>query len=105
MSDDFFDLIVWYDPNGEIHGFQLCYDKGGRERALTWTRGNDGCAHTSIDTGEAGPTANRTPVLGDDQHFADDLVRGEFAVRGSALPMDIRTLVLGHIDGYVLRGR
>jgi hypothetical protein len=37
MADDYFDLIVWYEPDGGVHGFQLCYDKPGRERALTWT--------------------------------------------------------------------
>jgi hypothetical protein len=33
FSDGDFDLIVWY-AGGEIAGFQLCYDKGRRERAL-----------------------------------------------------------------------
>ena len=36
LSDDFFDLIVWYRPDDTIHGFQLCYDKPYWERALTW---------------------------------------------------------------------
>ena len=25
--DDYFDLIIWYDNNHQIEGFQLCYDK------------------------------------------------------------------------------
>ena len=25
MADDYFDLIVWYEPSGAgVHGFQLC---------------------------------------------------------------------------------
>ena len=35
ISDDYFDFIVWYETDVQIYGFQLCYDKSGRERALT----------------------------------------------------------------------
>ena len=34
IADEYFDLIVWYEDDQTIHGFQLCYDKPGRERAL-----------------------------------------------------------------------
>jgi len=27
ISDDYFDLIVWYDRKDMVHGFQLCYGK------------------------------------------------------------------------------
>ena len=27
LSDDYFDLIVWYTSTNTVHGFQLCYDK------------------------------------------------------------------------------
>jgi hypothetical protein len=27
LSDDYFDLIVWYTSDDTVHGFQLCYDK------------------------------------------------------------------------------
>ena len=36
LSDDFFDLVIWYRPDDTIYGFQLCYDKPSWERALTW---------------------------------------------------------------------
>ena len=32
---DQLDLIVWLTEEGEIMGFQLCYDRRGKERALT----------------------------------------------------------------------
>ena len=35
LSDDHFDLIVWYTSNDKIYGFQLCYGKPRFERALT----------------------------------------------------------------------
>ena len=68
IADEYFDLIVWYEAAGAIHGFQLCYDKPGRERALTWTR-ERGFSHTAIDSGESRPTANRTPILVPDGVF------------------------------------
>ncbi len=33
--DEEMDLLVWLDGE-HIHGFQLCYDKLGDQRALTW---------------------------------------------------------------------
>jgi hypothetical protein len=99
ISDDYFDLIVWYEQGGGIHGFQLCYDKSGHERALTWTRGG-GFQHTGIDSGEASPNANRTPVLVADGDFPAGEVRGEFMARSGQLPADIRDLVLEKIQGY-----
>lgn len=30
MTDEYFDLIVWYEPGNAIHGFQLCYDNPAR---------------------------------------------------------------------------
>lgn len=102
ISDEYFDLIVWYESGDQIHGFQLCYDKAGRERALTWTR-NRGFLHTAIDTGESEPTANNTPVLVADGAFPVDKVRGEFIARSALLPSDIRELVLIRIEDYETR--
>lgn len=35
IADDYFDLCVWYEPNGDLFGFRLCYDKDADERVLT----------------------------------------------------------------------
>jgi hypothetical protein len=63
MTDEYFDLFVWYEEDGTIHGFQLCYDKPGTERAITWLR-TGRLSHTLVDSGEDKPGANRIPVLG-----------------------------------------
>jgi hypothetical protein len=99
ISDEYFDLIVWYESQDQIHGFQLCYDKPHHERALTWTRAR-GYTHTAIDSGESKPTANRTPILVADGVFPAELVRREFIERGSLLPSDIRELVLARLKDY-----
>jgi len=102
ISDDYFDLIVWYTSSDTIHGFQLCYDKPQGERALTWLSSR-GFAHTAIDSGEATPEANRSPVLVPDGSFPADKVLAEFARRGSALPVELRQLVTDKISEFAQR--
>lgn len=98
MSDDYFDLIVWYAPGGQIHGFQLCYDKRGQERAVTWIP--NGFLHTAIDSGDTDPLANRTPILVEDGAFPAEEVRVEFEARSQLLPAELRALVLEKIDAF-----
>jgi hypothetical protein len=52
VSDDL-DLVVWCDESGRPSGFQLCYDKGLSERALTW-QPDRGFTHTAVDDGDRG---------------------------------------------------
>ena len=51
FSDDFFDLIVWFDESKNIVGFQLCYDILKISRALTWHQ-DGGYSHNRVDDGE-----------------------------------------------------
>jgi hypothetical protein len=99
LSDDYFDLIVWYDTARQIDGFQLCYDKAGCERALTWKL-KHGFSHAGIDGGESKPTVNRTPVLIADGPFPAEIVRREFLSRSRLLPAEIRDVVLAKITEY-----
>jgi hypothetical protein len=99
ISDEYFDLIVWYESEFEIYGFQLCYDKPGNERALTWTR-QRGFQHSAIDCGESKPTANRTPILVPDESFPAERVRTEFIARSKLLSTDLRALVLAKIHEF-----
>src|SRR5688572_3216040 len=96
ISDDYFDLIVWYDLSregaGGIKGFQLCYGKPGDEAALTWIDGR-GFAHCAIDTGEDDPSVNRTPMLVAGGSFPRDKVVEEFARRSGGLRAEVRELV------------
>lgn len=70
FSDSYFDLIVWYadESQGEIVGFQLCYDKPGVERAVTWRKG-EGFSHDRIDDGERVFNSKMSPVLAEDGAF------------------------------------
>jgi len=98
-SDDYFDLIIWQDSEDQINGFQLCYDKPGCERALTWTQ-DRGFLHTAIDGGESKPTANRTPILVADGTFPVEQVRNEFTNRSALLPSAVRNLVVKRLEEY-----
>ncbi|MDP3049064.1 MAG: hypothetical protein Q8N12_06510 [Thermodesulfovibrionales bacterium] len=46
-----------------ITGFQLCYDKGREEKALTWRR-DSGYSHNKVDDGEGRTYRQKmTPIL------------------------------------------
>jgi hypothetical protein len=68
FTDEYYDLFVWYDDQDQISSFQLTYDKGHEERALTWSR-RGGFRHTGVDTGEDSPIESRSPVLVTDGIF------------------------------------
>ena len=97
FSDNYFDLIVWYDDERKLVGFQLCYDKDGRERALTWTH-EHGFQHNRIDSGEIAGHIKMTPV---------DHCRRGFPVRArrGALPQGERADRSGRVPVRVFRGQ
>lgn len=78
FADEYFDLIVWLDDEDGLAGFQLCYDKMGSERALTW-RADGGYSHHAIDTGEDRTGRQKaTPILVADGLFETSAVAGRF---------------------------
>ena len=102
MSDDYFDLIVWYKPDGAIYGFQLCYGKPRWERALTWLDGR-GFSQAEVDSGEDQPTRNRSPILLPDGSFPAREVVREFKGRSSDLPEDLQGFVKSKIAEFVAK--
>jgi len=99
MSDDYFDLIVWYKPSNAIHGFQLCYGKPDCERAFTWLS-HSGFTHSQIDSGEEEPEANRTPILLPDGSFPIAEVSREFTRRSEQLPKSLRNFVMAKLKQF-----
>lgn len=98
---EYFDLIVWYKDDGGFDGFQLCYDKTGNERALTWNW-NHGYRHHKIDDGEAPFSAKMTPILVQDGLFDNDSVTRRFERESENIPEDIRSFVLEKLGGFSL---
>lgn len=97
--DDYFDLIVWLDDGPEPYGFQLCYDRGGEERSLTWTR-TAGYRHDVVDTGEAMPTKNHAPLLIADGPFPAVTVLERFTNASASLDAPLRTFILDRLRRY-----
>ena len=62
FTDENFDLMVWFNADNTIHGFELSYDKAGYEKALRWFE-DVGLSHYVVDTGEQNPAYNRSPIL------------------------------------------
>lgn len=92
FESDRFDLVVWLEPDERIAGFQLCYDFGRGEHALTWREGA-GFAHSAVDTGSASPFKNCTPILVADGVVPWDDVAACFAARSATLEPALRDFV------------
>ena len=48
FHDDYFDLYTWETPDGTLQGFQLCYAKASKERALRWSP-EAGYSHEGVE--------------------------------------------------------
>ena len=97
FSDDFFDLIVWSDESGVITGFQLCYDKENRSRALTWT--NKGYLHHGVSEGEdwiGKPKA--TPILVPDGAFDKAGIADVFVKASADIDQQVSQFVLEKLE-------
>jgi hypothetical protein len=86
------ELIVWYDAGGTVDGFQLCYNLGRGEHALTW-RPKVGFAHSAVDSGTTGPFANRTPILIPDGAVPWEELAHRVADNSGTLEPELRALI------------
>ena len=84
-SDDL-DLVVWCDESGRPSAFQLCYDKGRSERALTW-KPDRGFSHVAVDDGERVRGKHKaTPILLGEAPLSATLITERFAHASTGLP-------------------
>ena len=99
QSDDE-DLVIWYDCDGSIYGFQLCYNRTGIEKALTWMR-DRGFSHDKVDAGtRSGLNYGRTPILVADGTFDAPAMKRRFEAISVSLPEEVRALVLTRLNEY-----
>jgi len=87
-----FELVVWYGADDAVEGFQLCYNFGRGEHALTW-RPEIGFAHNAVDTGSAGPYANLTPILMADGEVPWEDVARNFSASSVTLDPALRDFI------------
>jgi hypothetical protein len=100
FSDQYFDLIVWYEKNGSVLGFQLCYDKFEKERALTWRR-DRGFSHEKVDDGEGRPGEPKsTPILLPDGLFDASAITARFRKESAEIDPEVSRLVAKTLETY-----
>ncbi len=99
FMDDYFDLIVWYDDEQSLVGFQLCYDKQKRERAITWTR-DHGFQHNRIDAGETPGHSKMTPIVVADGVFSRDPIIEKFHAASAGIQPEIAQFVQETLRQY-----
>jgi hypothetical protein len=94
------DLIVWCDAGGSPVSFQLCYDKGRNERALTWEP-STGLSQSAVDDGESEPGLRykATPVLAPDGPLEVQRVAAHFDAVSTDVPGEITDFVRKHLQG------
>ena len=97
FSNESIDLYVWYDTNDKIIQFQICYDKGPYEKALTWNE-NMKLSHHCVDDGESGVfRMKRTPILVAGGVFDKEKILKLFTELGARLEHGLFEFVRDHI--------
>ena len=99
FTDDTMDLVVWLDEDDGIAAFQLCYDKLGREKCITWKL-SSGYVHTAVDDGEEPGRHKRSPILVSDGELDAWSVCGEFRRRMGAVEESMREFVSEKLINY-----
>lgn len=97
--DSGLDLLVWQEDRCVV-GFQLCYDKTRRERALSW-QPTEGFRHCLIDDGEARPGRPRpAPALVPCGCLDVQPIARSFLAKSRALEREITEFVYGKLLEY-----
>jgi len=96
FQDDFFDLFVWTNTDGEVQQFQLCYDRLRHERVVAWSA-QEGMTHHLVDSGETSPLRNDAPMLRAAATLDAFSLSQEFAERAQLLPTLLRSQLLRHL--------
>lgn len=93
FESDGLELVVWLGAEDDrVAGFQLCYDLGHGEHALTWRAGS-GFAHSVVDAGDATPLKNETPILHPDQQVPWSEIARLFDERSGSLEPELARLI------------
>jgi len=96
---DYFDLVVWVEE-GQIVGFQLCYDINYNQRALTWFE-NKGFLHNKVDDGEnKGGRLKSTPILIADGIFDYLTISKRFQNESTEIDPKVANFVIEKIRNY-----
>ena len=92
---------MWCSETGVPVGFQFTYDKGKKERALTW-KSELGFVHDDVDDGESHSKARHkaTPLLFADGQPDIDRILHLLLTNGINIPPDIASFLTAKICEY-----
>lgn len=100
FSQSGLELIVWVNKDKSINGFQLCYQKDGEDKAITWFS-DKGFSHKRIDDGEGRPARHKmTPILVPDGVFDKHNVLSLFESSAQQLDPGIAAFVSKTLATY-----
>lgn len=103
FESEAFDVVIWFDGADEVIGFQLCYDLGRGEHALTWRR-DGGFVHSVVDAGDEASFGKLTPVL---EPASEPVPWSEllamFDARSDPLEPELRGLLRARLAGGAVR--
>ena len=99
FHNDYFDLYTWESYSGDLLGFQLCYAKLGRERALRWSP-ESGYRHEGVDAPEDKPGRAMSALFVADGAFDHDGIGVKFESASIDLPARVKEFVLHKIREY-----
>ncbi len=99
FSSPSLDLFLWYDDEKEIIQFQICYDKGPDEHALTWHH-QQGLGHHSVDDGENRSFRMKgTPIMVSGSDFDAEKITADFEQLAGEIEYKTVQFILSHIRG------
>ena len=95
------DLVVWYEADGSISGFELYYDKNVHEHVFIW-EAEGGFTHLAVDNGEQKPVLEykEAPILIPDGCVDADRIKVLFEASSAGLPAELVTLVRSKLDRF-----
>jgi len=93
FTDNETDLFIWLDNGDDIIKFQVCYNKGKNEHALTWEK-EAGFSHHAVDDGEEKVMKmKKSPILVQDGLVDVQAMNDMFTRIGKELPAFIYNFV------------
>lgn len=99
FEDEYFDLFVWQNDQNKITAFQLCYDRLGKERAISWYS-SKGFYHYYVDGGEQSSHKNMTPIFLSKSVSWDDNVIPLFTQASQHIDVQIKAFILDKLHDY-----
>jgi hypothetical protein len=93
------DLYVWIDESDHPFAFQLCYEKGVHEFALTWET-ERGFTHAKVDSGSGAGLHSSSQLLVGSSEPDLGHIKQNFSRVSEGLPPLIRSLVSDALELY-----